>query len=266
MSPEPNRYDKIIERIFASHYHEGVAEIIFNRDEIAEVAAALQIILPKNPGDIVYTYRYRRALPDPIRSTAPEGLEWIIRPAGRSVYKFMLTSSAAIVPSTYVLQTKIPDATPGIISMYALSDEQALLAKLRYNRLIDTFTGLTCYSLQNHLRTAVKGIGQIETDEVYVGLDKQGSHYVIPVQAKGGRDHLSIIQIEQDMSMCASKYPTLICRPVGAQFMSNDLIALFEFILSDGQVNVASEKHYRLVPPDDIKDSDLRNYQILSST
>ncbi len=29
------------------------------------------------------------------------------------------------------------------IEMYALSDEQALLAKLRYNRLLDVFTGVT---------------------------------------------------------------------------------------------------------------------------
>jgi len=42
--------------------------------------------------------------------------------------------------------------------MYALGDEQALLAKLRYNRLLDIFTGVVCYSLQNHLRTNVPGM------------------------------------------------------------------------------------------------------------
>jgi hypothetical protein len=46
---------------------------------------------------------------------------------------------------------KVPDATPGVIAKYALSDEQALLAKLRYNRLVDLFTAITCYSLQSHL-------------------------------------------------------------------------------------------------------------------
>ncbi len=35
--------------------------------------------------------------------------------------------------------TPILDATPGIIELYAFSDEQALLAKLRYNRLVDIF-------------------------------------------------------------------------------------------------------------------------------
>lgn len=78
---------------------------------------------------------------------------------------------------------RIPDSTPEIISAYALDDEQALLAKVRYNRLIDIFLGLTTFSLQNHLRTTVKSIGQIEIDELYVGIDKFGCHYVIPVGA-----------------------------------------------------------------------------------
>ena len=41
-------------------------------------------------------------------------------------------------------------------------------------------------ALQNHLRTTVAGMGQVETDEIYVGVDRSGSHYVVPVQAKGG--------------------------------------------------------------------------------
>ncbi len=32
-----------------------------------------------------------------------------------------------------------------------------------------------------HLRTIVKGVGQIEIDDLYIGLDKYGCHYVIPV-------------------------------------------------------------------------------------
>jgi len=89
--------------------------------------------------------------------------------------------------------------------MYALGDEQALLARVRYNRLIDIFLGITCYSLQNHLRTSVPDIGQVETDELYVGIDARGCQYVIPVQAKGGSDTLNIVQIEQDMALCEAR-------------------------------------------------------------
>ena len=106
-------------------------------------------------------------------------------------------------------ETKLPDATPGIIEKFALNDEQAILAKIRYNRLIDIFTGITCYSLQSHLRTNVPSLGQVETDEIYIGLDKRGAQYVFPVQAKGPREKLGIVQIDQDFELCATKFPEL---------------------------------------------------------
>ena len=65
-----------------------------------------------------------------------------------------------------------------------MDDEQALLAIVRYNRLIDTFLGLTTYSLQNHLRTTVKGIGQIEIDDLYIGINHVGEGFIIPIEAK----------------------------------------------------------------------------------
>ena len=138
---------------------------------------------------------------------------------------------------------KIPDATPGMVAKYALSDEQALLAKLRYNRIIDIFTGITCYSLQNHLRTTVENIGQIETDELYVGVDKNGLHYIIPIQAKGGKDELSIVQIEQDIKLCCQKYPLLICKAIASQFMADDVIAIIELALVDDEIKKITEKH-----------------------
>ena len=169
------------------------------------------------------------------------------------------------VPNKNLAETKVPDATPGIVSKYAFNDEQALLAKLRYNRLIDIFTGVTCYSLQSHLRTTVPGMGQVETDEIYVGVDKRGIQYVFPIQAKGGSDKLNVVQIEQDFGVCEQKFPGLICRPIAAQFMQDGVIALFEFEQTDDGVKIAAEKHYRLVPPEEVTDDDLRNYRKRSS-
>ncbi len=166
-----------------------------------------------------------------------------------------------MLPNEALAVTKVPDSTPGVIAKYALSDEQALLAKLRYNRLIDIFTGVTCYSLQNHLRTTAPGLGQVETDELYVGVDKKGAHYVFPIQAKGGKDRLSVVQIEQDIAVCAAKFPLLICRPVAAQFLQDDVIALFELERTGEAVRITSEKHYKLVPPDEVTEAGLQNYR-----
>lgn len=258
----PNRYSQIIERIFLEKHKEGITELTFSREDIVRVANKIGIRLPKNLGDVIYSFRYRTQLPESIRAKAPKGCEWIIRPAGRSKYVFATTSSATIQPSISLVETKIPDATPGIIAMYALSDEQALLAKLRYNRLIDVFTGVTCYSLQSHLRTFVDNLGQIETDEIYVGVDKRGVHYVFPVQAKGSKDKISLVQIEQDIAMCTTKFSNLICRPIAAQFMKEDLIALFELEQTKSGIGICSERHYLLVEPDNLSPDELAKYGI----
>jgi len=258
---KPNRYSQLIEEIFFSHFKAGAAEVPFEREDLVRVAGKLGVRLPKNLGDVIYSFRYRTPLPESVRAKAPEGKEWIIQPAGPAKYCFVATQRAIIQPSKMMAETKVPDATPGVVAMYGLSDEQALLAKLRYNRLIDIFTSVACYSLQNHLRTTVPKLGQIETDEVYIGVDKKGVHYVFPVQAKGGNDRLSVVQIEQDMAMCANKFPLLVCRAIGAQLMQDDLIALFEFERSEKGITVVSEKHYRLVPGEEVTEADLKSYR-----
>ena len=257
-----NRYSRIIESIFFERYRSGDAVVPFSRDDISRAAERLGIPLPKNLGDVVYSFRHRNPLPDSIVSEAPAGRSWVIVGKGQAKYAFELKAEAKIQPDPMLPVIKVPDATPGIVSRYALTDEQALLAKLRYNRLVDIFTGVACYSIQNHLRTTVREIGQIETDEIYVGVDKRGVHYVLPVQAKGRTDQIGIVQIEQDLAMCREKFPELIARPLAAQFMDNDSIALFEFGRdADGAVIKLAESHYRLVPERELSSDELNLYR-----
>ena len=210
---------------------------------------------------MIYAIRYRTPMPESILETQPEGKEWIIEGAGRAKYVIKLVKINRILPNADLVTIKIPDATPEIVGEYALSDEQALLAKVRYNRLIDIFLGLTTYSLQNHLRTTVKGVGQIEIDEIYVGVNQSGCHYVIPVQAKGGSDQLSVVQTKQDIHCCNEKFPNLVTRAVSTQFMEDDLIALFELTIQDEQIKVVQERHYRLVSGSEIEKADLLQYR-----
>ncbi|MGD1084836.1 MAG: endonuclease [Verrucomicrobiota bacterium] len=258
---QKNRYSAIIERIFTSKFKPGMRLVDFAREEFEIVARQLRVKLPKNLGDLVYSFRYRVDLPEKVQVAAGEGETWIIRPIGKGRYRLALVADRPIQPNANLATTKVPDATPGIVAKYAFDDEQALLARLRYNRLIDIFTGVTCYSLQNHLRTTVPDMGQVETDELYVGLDKKGAHYIFPIQAKGGGDKLNVVQIEQDFAVCANKFPGLMCRPIGTQFMEGGIIALFEFEQADGGVRISAEKHYTLVPHDEITEEDLKSYQ-----
>lgn len=259
---QPNRYQALVAEIFRTSYKKGAVAVPFSRKQIVETATKIGIELPSNLGDILYSFRYRNPLPDGIIKTQPSGMEWIIVGVGRALYEFQLVPINRIAPNPNLITIKLPDATPEIIAVNSLSDEQALLAKVRYNRLIDIFLGVAAYSLQNHLRTTVKGLGQIEIDEVYVGVDRHGCQYIIPVQAKGGNDQLSVVQARQDIACCSEKFPSLKCRAISAQFMDDERIALFELCLDDtGLIRIVDERHYRLLPGDQIDSADLETYR-----
>src|ERR1700688_3106922 len=190
MAGKVSRYARIIEAAFQRYWKKGKTEFSFERDELTQVCRELKIEVPKNLGDVIYTFRYRKNLPKSILATQPADRGWLILGDGDARYRFRLNKLTHIRPTNGLLVRKIPDATPEIIIRYALTDEQALLAKVRYNRLIDIFLGITASSLQNHLRTKIPNYGQIEIDELYVGLDSRGAQYIVPVQAKGGTDVL----------------------------------------------------------------------------
>ncbi len=127
-----NLYSAIIEKLFQQHYRKGMKEFEFERSEVEAIAKELGKPLPKNIGDVFYSFRYRRSLPKNILDTAGKGKEWIIEGTGRAKYAFRLVTLNRIVPRAELVTIKVPDATPEIITSYALDDEQALLAKVRY--------------------------------------------------------------------------------------------------------------------------------------
>ena len=260
MVDEGSRYNAIIESIFFDHYREGLSEFEFARSELESIAQTFRDDRSRNLGDVLYTFRFRKALPESIIATQPGGMEWVIELAGKGKYRFKLTKVNRVVPRNDLVAIDIPDATPELIRAYKLDDEQALLAIVRYNRLIDTFLGLTTYSLQNHLRTAVRGVGQIEIDELYVGIDKRGRHYVIPVQAKGGHDRIGTVQAAQDIRFVQERFEGIRCRAIAAQFMDDEVVALFELTDQRGEVKVVEERHYRLVPAKQLDAEAIRDY------
>ncbi len=261
---------QLIEKIFVERYRPGMQEVSFTRDDLIAAARDIGANRPKNIGDIVYSLRYRASLPEMIQQEAPSGREWAIFPGGNAVYTLRTVPFNLIEPRQGLRTIRLPDSTPGVISRYSLTDEQALLARVRYNRLLDVFTGLACYPLQSHLRTSITisnaidgtpSSSQVETDDLYVGLDKHGAHHILPVQAKGGSDALSVIQVWQDFRVAEQKFPALIARPVAAQFLEDGVIALFEFEETNDQITIIREHHYNLVPPEELDPAELAAYR-----
>ncbi len=264
MRNQAGMYEAIIIALFERHYQPGADVVSFSRTEVDDLAAQLGFPAPSNVGDVFYSYRYRRAMPAAIAACAPAGHRWIIRGKGRGAYAFeIVREQVEIEPRSNLVRTKIPDCTPGLIELYAMNDEQALLARVRYNRLIDVFLGLTCHALQSHLRTHVTGIGQIEVDEIYIGVAKNGAHFVVPVQAKGAKDRLSIVQVEQDLAFCRNRFGDLVCRAVAAQVVGDGAICLMAFRDGDTGAELLDERHYLLVPAEQIDPAEIAGYREL---
>jgi hypothetical protein len=82
-------YSSILERIFSSKYKSGADQVEFARDDISRAARELGTSLPKNLGDLIYSFRYRATLPESVREKAGTGKTWIIRGVGPAKYAFV---------------------------------------------------------------------------------------------------------------------------------------------------------------------------------
>ena len=70
-----NRYSQLIEDIFLQKYKDGDARVNFQRADLEKTAKKLGIKLPKNLGDVIYSFKFRAALPDSIIKRASENID-----------------------------------------------------------------------------------------------------------------------------------------------------------------------------------------------
>lgn len=202
-------YVKVMKELFAHHSAKTNDEFEWSRNEIKEICTALGVKEPKNLGDNIYSIRHgRESLPEDILQFA-RPRHWLLLPNGKGKYKFVKAKNGPFAPDRTLRAIKVPNSTPQIVERYALGDEQAVLARIRYNRLIDLFLGIAAFPLQSHLRTTVEHFAksQIETDELYVGVDRFGVQYVVPVQAKGPDEIIGAVQAIQDIYCCSERFP-----------------------------------------------------------
>lgn len=245
----PNAYDRVLSAVFAKHWHEGLTEVLFSKDDLIDEAARLGVRI-KNLADVLYAFRSRRALPEAMRTKG----NWVIASRGAGLYAFVIVegeSKIHIPPHLKVYD--IPYAVPEIVADNLAEDEQGLLTIVRYNRLLDVFTGLACFHLQPHMRTHVKGHGQVEVDDLYVGVDKDGQGFVLPVEAKDIGESLGVDKAVGLTLFAHAKYPKLICRPIAVVREKANHITCVEFEpTSDlSKVAVLEIRRYRLAPEAD---------------
>lgn len=248
--------DEVLRRVFKKNAKPDAKEVLFTMDDVREAIAAVAKLHPgykeNNVADVRYEFASgRRRLPQEIDDLGP----WMILGRGKAKYAFVkVSASPEISVQDDLLTILLPDATPEIVLEYAGDDEQGILAKIHYNRLLDIFLSITCYHLQNHWRNYVKDKGQNEIDDLYVGLDTNGKQFVIPVEAKGAKGKLNKTQIAQMIDFARDQYPKLIMRPIGLQEMKDRSLVLVEFTPAThpDDIKIKEMRRYKLVPFADV--------------
>lgn len=247
-----NNRDAVIQRVFEKNYASGALEVPFTKTDVLD---AIALVAKKNPAykeynvpDVRYQYASgRRPLPKGVDRYGP----WMIVGRGKGKYAFVkLAVGTRVKIQDDLLPILLPDATPEIVLAYAGDDEQGILAKIHYNRLLDIFLQLTCYHLQNHWKTTIADRGQCEIDDLYVALDTTGKQFVIPVESKSAGDSLNKTQIVQGIDFAKERFPKLILRPVGVQEMKDGSLVFVEFTpaIHPDDIKVKSMRRYKLVP------------------
>jgi len=223
-----SQYDEVILEVFLNHYQEGTDYLVFRKDELEETCRKRGIVV-RNIPDIIYTYRARRMLPDRILAAG----HWAIESIGRGLYAFRLLRNPPHfeIPFGDYAPIDIYNAIPEVVEGLLRQDEQSLLTRLLYNRLVDIFTGLTCFHIQNHYRSFVADIGEVELDALYVGVDKTGALSVLPIEAKSHAESEMIgrVQVSQMAKLVRQDFPELHRRLLAVKALADGTIAMVEF-------------------------------------
>jgi hypothetical protein len=243
-----SRYDEVILEVFQNHYQENADYLVFKKDELTEVCRKHGITV-KNIPDIIYTYRARRMLPAEILATG----HWAIESAGRGAYAFRLLRNPPHFQTKFedYAPVDIYNAIPEVVEGLLRQDEQSLLTLILYNRLIDIFTGLTCFLIQNHYRSFVADMGEVELDALYVGVDKKGALFVLPIEAKSQAENEMIgrVQVSQMAKLVRQDFPELHRRILAVKALADGTIGMVEFDDQEepDDFGIVSVSRYRLM-------------------
>lgn len=242
------RYDRLLASIFRAKWTAPLVEVPFTKDEVIEAAAALDLKI-KNLADVIYTYRSRRPMPSEILRTG----SWVIAARGSGQYAFVkITGETTVTVPDSLKVYPIPYAVPEIVAQNLARDEQGMLTIVRYNRILDVFSGLACFHLQSHIRTQISEHGQVEIDELYVGVDKDGQGFVLPIEAKEEKERLGLDKAVALTLFARTRFPKLICRPIGIIRRGLHLFDCLEFEPTEelSKVVVLEMRRYQLVTED----------------
>lgn len=263
------KYQRTIERVFKKKIEElseqvddpYEEDIPFHRDDLEQAIDELEISIGNVP-DIPYAYRSRRELPASMRQHGYNAIVIDDSRAGEDpTYLFTKKEQIIQIPDDVdTTRTIDQSALPEPVQQYIREDEQGVLTQIRYADLLDEFTDLDCYHLSSHVRFRVKG-REAELDDLYIGLDEEGDHHAIAVEAKGKGEKLNRNQLIRNTRGLENKtqYPNSVTT-LAVKLDEDGAIYILEFEVfqKDGNDRVSIDRIWKFVTE---KESETQGHQ-----
>lgn len=247
------RYASAIETVFFAHYSSDMEFIEFTRDELVNALRKNNLAVSNLP-DVIYMFRSRRLLPPRILETG----NWAIDNIGRGWYAFLRMKNPPhfSIDFNEIAPIDIYNAIPELVEGYLRFDEQSMLTRVLYNRLIDIHTGMTCFLVQNHYRSTIaarRGRTEVEIDSLYAGVDSQGRLYIIAIEAKSAGDSELLGRIQ------LSNMAQLIRQEAKFSDLERCILAIKQ--LNDGTIGIA--RFNDAAQPDDFGIVSIARYRLI---
>lgn len=209
------------------------AELVHHGSELVRYGVSKRKLVLKNFPDALYTFRARADLPAEIVADG----HFAIVGRGKGHYAFVKIPVPNRFPLPAAMQSaQVQNQMPTWVQQYMGNDEQGMLTRIQANDLIATYLSLTStFRLQSHRRIGVKGYGQVEVDELYVGRTATAD-VGIAVEAKNAApdDCLNVSQLFGTGQALKQLFPPKMpMHLIGAKPDTSGRICLAEFSLPD---------------------------------
>lgn len=212
--------------------------LVHHGSELVRHGISSRKLVVKNFPDALYTFRARAHLPVERLQDGNFAIIW--RGKGHYAFVKIPIPNRLRFPMTPMTTQRIQNRIPDWVRPYLGHDEQDMLTRIQAHDLIAAYLGLKeSFRLQSHLRIGVKGNGQVEVDELYVGRTDQGE-VGIAAEAKNEtpEDCLNVSQLFGTAQALKARFPTMPQRLVGAKPDTSGRICLAEFAVANKPADV----------------------------
>lgn len=223
-------------------------DILFSQTDLRQAANELKLEVRNFP-DLTYNLRSRAPLPEEIKKAGYTTIA--IR--GRGEYALVTAADNIEVPTGTEVGIADSMKIPAVIRDILRADEQSVLSAMRYMDVVSDFVGMPAYHLQGHLRTTGSLGQQVEADDVWVAQPEKGKRIILPIEAKGPKEHLGRHQMMSTVDAVRSKIPGFPVVPLAVHLEQDGLLSIIEFGYQevDGKITSIAPtrfKRYEIVP------------------